>query len=267
MESAMPQVITQLKIVSWLYIICSIVVFFILVILFMQGRLYFYFNNASCAMKCFTNPLEQAISDIVELHKEYKTSQENYIILQQNYAQQTKQLEDMKKQKNDLDIELGKTVTHRDVYKQKLDSYKIYLDFIGSIDVRIRNMDMCNSFLKLHCDCLKDDKEDPGCAIRYYKHLNCENALSQDHHDKIKTSYTSLLANVIMVKKNLTELLITGNFAMMQEIYEQKKDLPMDNCHFICSLDVENKVNASYWQQFSEGWKLFSKYFISNLTS
>ena len=72
----MPQVITQLKIVSWLYIICSIVVFFILVILFIKGRLYFYLNNASCAMNCFTNPLEQTISDVVELHKEYKTSQE-----------------------------------------------------------------------------------------------------------------------------------------------------------------------------------------------
>lgn len=157
----------------------------------------------------------------------------------------------MKKQKNNLDMELGETVTERDVYKQKLDSYKIYLDFIGSIDLRIMKMDTCNSYLKFHCDCLKED--DPGCAKRYFKYLNCEDALSQDHHDKIKTSYNSLLANVIMVKKNLTELLITGNFEMMQEIYEQKKDLPMDNCHFICSLDVENKANASYWQQFSEG--------------
>ena len=68
-----------------------------------------------------------------------------------------------------------------------------------------------------------------------------------------------------MVKKNLTDLLITGNFEMMQEIYEQKKDLPTDNCRFICSLDVEDidtQFNATYWKAFEDGWKLFSKYFL-----
>ena len=126
-------------------------------------------------------------------------------------------------------------------------------------------MDACNSFLKSHCDCLKDDSKEPGCAKRYLELLKCESNLPQNYHDEIRASYNTLLTEVITVKKNLTRLLITGDFEMMKEIYEQKKDLPMDNCHFICSLDVENlniQHNATYWKAFAEGWKLFGKYFL-----
>ena len=265
MESIMPQVITQLKIVAWLYIFGSIVTFFILVILFMQGRLYFYFNNANCAVECFTNPLDQSIPDVVELHEKYLTCHKNYIIKQEDYGKQSKQLAHTENEKSNLTIKLDKTVEDRDACKQKLDTYKKYLDFIGSIDHRVKSMDTCSSYLKSHCDCLKDDSKDPGCADRYLDHLKCENALPQNYHDEIRSSYSMLLNEVIMVKKNLTHLLIKGNFEMMKEIYEQKKDLPMDNCHFICSLDVENlnTQNASYWKKFADGWQLFSKYFLN----
>ena len=261
----MPQVITQLKIVSWLYIFCSIATFFILVISFMQGRLYFYFNNANCAVECFTNPLNQSIPDVVELHKEYVTCHENNIIKQEDYEKQSKQLAHTEKEKSDLITKLDETVKDRDACKQKLDTYKKYLDFIGSIDHRIESMDRCSSFLKSHCDCLKDDSKDPGCAKRYFNYLKCENPLPQNYHDEIRVSYSTLLNDVIMVKKNLTHLLITGDFEMMKDIYEQKKDLPMDNCHFICSLDVENlnTENANYWKAFADGWKLFGKYFLN----
>ena len=144
-----------------------------------------------------------------------------------------------------------------------MDAYKKYLELIGSIDGRIQKMDTCYSYLKIYCDCLKD--EDHHCAKRFLGYLNCEDNLPQNYYDKIKASDGELLQDVLMVKKNLTDLLITGNFEMMKEIYEQKKDLPTDNCHFICSLDVENidtQFNATYWKAFEDGWKLFSKYFL-----
>ena len=255
--------ITQLKIVSWLYIFCSIATFFILVISFMQGRLYFYFNNANCAVECFTNPLNQSIPNVVELHNNYKTCHEEYIILQDENERKDIKLSDTEKEINDLIKTLNKTRKDWNTSKKKLDAYKEYLDFIGSIDGRIQNMDTCNSYLKSYCDCLKDKDDD--CAKRYFNYLKCEDDLPQNYYDKIKASYGRLLKDVLMVKKNLTNLLITGNFEMMQEIYEQKKDLPTDNCHFICSLDVEDldtQFNATYWKAFEDGWKLFSKYFL-----
>ena len=263
MELIMPQVITQLKIVAWLYILCSIVTFSILIISFMQGRLFFYFNNANCAVECFTNPLDQSIPNVVELHKEYAICHENNIIKQEDNAKQAKQLAHTEKEKSDLFIKLDETVEDRDACKQKLNTYKTYLDFIGSIDLRIKSMDTCNSYLKIHCDCLKD--KDSGCADRYFKYLSCESALPQNYHDAIRDSYNTLLDDVMMVKKNLTHLLIKGDFEMMKEIYEQKKNLPTDNCHFICSLNAENvntQHNATHWKAFTEGWKLFSKYFL-----
>ena len=263
MEWLVPHVITQLKTVAWLYNFCIVVTFGILVILFMQGKVHFYFSNANCAIECFANLLNQNISNVVELHKEYVTCHENNIIVQENCAKQAKKLTDIEKEKNDSIIKLNEILKDRDDYKQKLDAYKTYLDFIGSIDQRIRSMDTCNSYLKSYCDCLKD--KDSGCAKRYLLYLSCEDALPQDYHDKIMVSYNKLLNDVIWIKKNLTDLLITGNFRMMQEIYEQKKALPMDNCHFICSLDVVNldtQFNASYWKAFKDGWRLFSKYFL-----
>ena len=219
-------------------------------------------------MECFTNPLNQTISDVVELHEKYKTCHENNIILQQNYSIQAKQLTDMEKEKNDSIITLNNTVIKQDACEQNLHSYKTYLDFIGSINHRIQNMDVCNSLLKSYCDCLKDG--DSGCVGRFFKYLSCEDALPQTYNDKFKAAFNKLLADVIMVRKNLTELLITGDFKMMEEIYEQKKNLPMDNCQFICSLDVQSidSDNATYWKKFSDAWNnIFSQYFINHLTS
>ena len=216
MESIMPQVITQLKIVAWLYILCSIVTISILIISFMQGRLFFYFSNANCAVECFTNPLNQSIPNVVELHKEYVTCHENNTVKQEDNAKQSKQLEHTEKEKSHLMTKLDETVKDRDTCKDKLHAYKKYLDFIGSIDHRIKSMDTCNSYLKSHCDCLKD--KDLGCAKRYFEYLNCENDLPQNYHDEIRSSYSTLLNDVIMVKKNLTHSLVTGNFEMMKEI-------------------------------------------------
>ena len=263
MGSVMPLVITQLKIVAWLYIFCFIVVFLILVFLFMQGRLHFYFNNANCAVECFTNSLDQNITNVVELHNNYKTCHEDYIILQDENERKDKQLSDTEKEKNGLFKTLNKT--HKDwrTCKKKLDAYMKYLEFIGSIDGRIRYMDTCNSYLKGYCDCLKEDYR---CAKRFLGYLNCEDDLPQNYYDKIKVSYGRLLDDVLMFKKSLIDLLITGNFEMMQEIYEQKKYLPTDNCRFICSLDVEDidaHFNATYWKAFEDGWKFFSKYFLN----
>ena len=175
-------------------------------------------------------------------------------------------LQILRKEKSDLLIKLDETVEDQDACKQKLNSYKTYLDFIRSIDLRIKRVDTCNSYLKSHCDCLKD--KDPACADRYFKYLSCDSALPQNYHDEIRTSCSTLLNDVIMVKKNLTHahLLIQGNFEMMEEIYEQKKNLPTDSCHFICSLNAENvntQHNATHWKAFAEGWKLFSKYFLN----
>ena len=122
-------------------------------------------------------------------------------------------------------------------------------------------MDTCNSYVKTYCVCVKE--KDDECAKRYLKYLNCEKALHQNYHDKIKISYGKLLHDVIMVKNNLTHLLITGDFDVMQEIYEQKKNLPLDNCQFICSLDVQNLDNATYWKTFADSWQLFHKYFLT----
>ena len=207
----------------------------------MQGRLYFHFNNANCAVECFTNALSQSVPNVVELQRKYESCHKNSIILQDNCKIQKDQ----------------------DNCKKKLDAYKKYLEFIGSIDERIKNMDTCNSYLKIYCDCVKD--KDEGCANRYLKYLNCEGALPQDYHNKIKASYSRLLDDVIMVKKNLINLLTTGDFDLMQEIYGQKKNLPLDNCRFICSLDVDldTQFNATYWKTFADGWQLFRKYFLA----
>ena len=214
-------------------------------------------------MECFTNTLNQSIPNVVELHKKYETCHINSIILQDNCKKQAKELADITKEKNDLIKTLDETQKDQGTCKKKLDAFKKYLEFIGSIDERIKNMDTCNSYLKIYCDCVKD--KDTGCANRYLKYLNCEGALPQDYHNKIKASYSRLLDDVIMVKKNLTNLLITGDFDLMQGIYEQKKNLPLDNCQFICCLDVDldTQFNATYWKTFADGWQLFRKYFLA----
>ena len=214
-------------------------------------------------MECFTNPLNQNFPNVVELHNNYKTCHEHYIILQDENERKDMQLSDTKKEKNDLIKTLNKTREDCNTYKKKLDVYEEYLDFIGSIDMQIRNMDTCNSYLKIYCHCLK--MEDNNCAKRFFHYLECEDVLPQNYYDKVKESYGKLLRDVLMVKKNLTDLLITGDFEMIKEIYEQKKDVPTDNCHFICNLDVEDldaQFNATYWKAFEDGWKLFSKYFL-----
>ena len=85
-------------------------------------------------MECFTNPLNQSIPNVIELHKEHESCHENNIIKQEDNAKQSKQLADTEKEKRDLLIKLNETVEDRDTCKQKLNSYKTYLDFIGSID-------------------------------------------------------------------------------------------------------------------------------------
>ena len=262
MESAMPQVITQLKIVSWLYIFCSIATFFLLVISFMQGRLYFYFNNANCAMKCFTNPLNQSIPNVVELHNDYKTCHEGYIILQDENESKDKQFSDTEKEKNDLIKTSDKPRKDWIICEKKLDAYKKYLEFIGSINRRIEIMGECMADLQMYCTYSKNG--DYYNARNMIHNLTCEGDLSQDYYDKIKAPYGKMLKYVLMVKKNFTDLLITGNFEMMQEIYELRKDLPTDKCHFICILGVENldtQFSSSYWRSFEDGWKFCSKYF------
>ena len=184
--------------------------------------------------------------------------------MQDENKKQAKNLVDIKNEKNDLIKKLDKMQKDWDACKKKLDAYKKYLEFIGSIDGRIQKMDTCNSYVKIYCDCVKD--KDVGCSKRYLKYLNCKDGLPQNYHDKIKISYSKLLDDVIMIKKNLTYLLITGDFVLMQKIYEDKKNLPLDNCQFICSLDVEDldvQFNNTYWKKFADGWQFFRKYFLT----
>ena len=261
MGSVMPQVITQLKIVAWLYIICSIATFFILVISFMQGKLHFYFNNANCAVECFTNPLHQNIPNVVELDNDYKTCHEDYIILQDENENKDNQLSDTDKEKNDRIKTLNKTCEDCNTCKMKLDMYEESVKYIRSIDSQIQNMETCNSYLKAYCDCLKD--EDHEGAERYFTYLKCEDILPQNYYNNTKASYDRLLNDVLMTRKNLTDLLITGNFKKMLAVYEPKKDLATvtDNCHFMCNLEVED-LHTTYWRTFEDGWKLFSEYFL-----
>ena len=51
---------------------------------------FFYFNNANCAVECFTNPLNQSIPNVIELHKEHESCHENNIIKQEDNAKQSK---------------------------------------------------------------------------------------------------------------------------------------------------------------------------------
>ena len=120
----MSQVITQLKIFAWLYIFCSICALFILAILFIQGRLHFYFNNVNCAVECFTNPLDQTISNVVELHKDYTAYRKKHIIMQNENDKQAKQLANITEEKKNLDKKLEEAEKDRDSFKKKLDAYK-----------------------------------------------------------------------------------------------------------------------------------------------
>ena len=46
----------------------------------------------------------------------------------------------------------------------------------------------------------------------------------------------------------------------MKEAQEQEKNLPSDNCHFICDLDMEDSDEGfNYAKAFEIGWKIFSK--------
>lgn len=306
MEQMMSIVIFQLKVFAWIYIFGSIVTFSILVFLFMDGRLHFHFNNANCAMECFTNPLAQSISNLLEQHREYKSYYDKYIILQDNYTTQTIQLVHAEEEKNNLTEQLKGTKQEHKTYYEKyliikdnytrkakelvkiekenkrlikqsgetdkdwricnrsLNTYKKYLEFIGSIDKRIKKMDTCYSYVQTYCTCLGEHNQD--CATSFLEYLGCKDALPSTYYDKIKVSYSKLLSEVIMVKKNLTSLLVTGNFKVMQQIYEQQKYLPVDNCLFICSLDVEDldkQFNTTSWKTFQDGWQFFKKFFLN----
>ena len=214
------------------------------------------------------NPLNQSILNLVELHNYYKTCHEDYIILQDENERKDKQLSDTEKMIKGLNNDFNVINKELNTCTKKLDTYKKYLEFIGSIDGRIQNMDTCISYLKSYYDCLKE--KDLYRAKRYLGYLKCKDVPSQNNYDIIKASYGELLNGVLMVKKDLTDLLITGNFEMMQERIERKKDLLTDSCHFICSLDVEDlhaQFNVTYWKAFEDGWKLFSKYFSNSTTA
>ena len=192
------------------------------------------------------------------------TYYEKYIIVQDNYTTQARLLAQIEKAKNDLFKQLGETDKDWNTCKQKLNAYNKYLKFIGSIDERIQKMDTCYSYLQTYC--INLGKNDYEGAKRFLGYLGCKDALPATYYDKIQASYGILLSDVMMVKKNLTNLIVTGNFTVMQEIYEQKKNLPVDDCHFICSLDVENldtQFNTTYWKTFQDGWQMFRKYFLN----
>ena len=208
------------------------------------------------------NPLDQTIPNVVELHKNYISCYEAYIIMQDKNKRQDKQLADIQIEKNDLIQALDNTRNELGTSKGKLNSYKMYLEFIGSIANVIHNMDMCKSYLEVYCYCSMN--KNAKCAERYYKYLNCKDAIPENHYTTIKGPYIELLDQVLTLKTNLTQLLINGNFELLEEVYEANKDFPMDNCQFICDLDVENvnsKFAESKWKFFEDGWKFFSRYF------
>ena len=203
------------------------------------------------------DPLNQVNGEL-DMYMEFLTK---IVTLEEENKRINKQLYDTKIQNSKLILASDKTHEDWNTCKKELDAYKKYLALTESIDTRIQDMDTCISFLKSYCDCLKD--EDHHCAKQFFGYLKCEDVLPQNYYDKIKASYHRLLKDILMVKMNLTDLLITGNFEMMQGIYEQKKGFLTDNCHFICNLEVEDldaQFNATYWKAFEDSWKLFTKY-------
>lgn len=151
--------------------------------------------------------------------------------------------------------------------KKKFIIYEGHLRLIGSIDYRIKQMEMCKLQLQQYCSLIENGKSSDKEEIknemeRLLDYLECKTEISQDHFKKVKASYARLLNNVLMTKKNLTNLIIKGDFEKMKAAQNREKNLPSDNCHFICDLDVEDSESSyNYGKAFEKAWEFFCNIF------
>jgi len=225
----------------------------------MQRRLHTNSANIDCAMQCFTNQLDQNILSILEQQTsclaENKQLQINLTSCnctqddyKQKYIQQSALLDDVNKE------------------KEKLIIYEGHLQLIKSIGDRIKQMQKCKLVLQQYC--LLIGKEEPSDSEKIeidqlVSFLECKSKISQDHFSKVQAPFYRLLEHVLITKKNLTDLIIQGDFTKMKEAQEQEKNLPSNNCHFICDIDVEDLDESfNYSKAFETAWKIYSKVFL-----
>jgi len=225
----------------------------------MQRRLYTHSANIDCAMQCFTNQLDQNILSILEQQTsclaENKQLQINLTSCnciqddyKQKYIQQSALLDDVNKE------------------KEKLIIYEGHLQLIKSIGDRIKQMHNCKLQLKEYCSLIGKEELSGSEKVDIellFSYLECKSEISKDHFSKVQAPFYRLLEHVLITKKNLTDLIIQGDFTKMKEAQEQENNFSSDNCHFICDIDVEDLDESStYAKAFEAAWKIFSKIFL-----
>ena len=98
---------------------------------------------------------------------------------------------------------------------------------------------------------------------RFLRYLGCNKAISNNHYHRTFVSFNEKLKSLLETKEYLVELLISGDFKVMETTQDQLKDLPFTKCQFICDLEErEVDTNSDLYKKITDAtWNIYQRIF------
>ena len=253
------------KLIAWM---CAILLGSVCVSLITtHGQIHGHSKNIDCILQCIKSPLNQSIPDILNQQEKCSTEKES---LQTSINNCTKELKDSKsnyttqtKLLNNKVKEVANLTDESEACKaksanisivladavnksQKLAIYVHHLELLGLIDNYVRGLETCRMWLQEYCTLKKNEKslkdKEVETMNRFADWLGCKEPLPEaGHYETILPTFTERIYSIYDNRKKLENLLIVGDFEKMKIAQQKAKNLPSEDCQFLCTKSEESK--------------------------